>query len=367
MSIAFLDLKSPHLEIRNELDAAYYDVIEKGIFINGPQLEAFENEFAIACGSRHCVGVGNGLDALKLILHSCGIGPGDEVIVPANTFIATWLAVTHVGATPVPVEPLIETYNIDPEQIESSINARTRAIIPVHLYGQPANMNAINEIAKRKGLIVIEDAAQSQGAVYHGRYSGSLAFAAAHSFYPGKNLGALGDAGAITTNDDDLARRLRMIRNYGSTIKYRHEMLGFNSRLDELQAAFLRVKLRRLPIWNERRRQIANRYKDGLLGLSDIILPSDSNQVLSSWHLYVVRTKQREAIQIALNQKGIETGIHYPKSPHLQEAYAASGFNVGSFPLTEKIQTEVLSLPIGPHMNLEDADLVIRELRNINF
>lgn len=364
--ISFLDLNIVNAEIREELDRAYREVIDSGNFISGRQLQSFESEYASACGSKHCIGVGNGLDALRLILHAYGIGPGDEVIVPSNTFIATWLAVSHVSATPVPVEPLESTFNIDPSKIVAAITPRTRAIIPVHLYGQPAEMDTINEIASSYGLKVIEDAAQSQGAIFRGRLSGSLGDAAGHSFYPGKNLGALGDAGAITTDDDELASNLRMIRNYGSSVKYEHKIVGFNSRLDELQAAFLRVKLRRLKIWNKRRRAIASNYQAGLAGLKDCLLPKESSHMESVWHLYVVRTSRRIKLQEALLDQGIHTGIHYPTAPHLQGAYATAGFAEGSFPISEKIHSEVVSLPMGPHLNDSDVGVVIRAVREFD-
>jgi dTDP-4-amino-4,6-dideoxygalactose transaminase len=365
-NISFLDLNLPHTEIRDELDNAYRKVMDSGIFINGPQLEAFEAEYATECGTKYCIGVANGLEALRLILQAYSIGPGDEVIVPTNTFIATWLAVSHVGATPVPVEPLESTFNIDPSLIEAAITSRTRAIIPVHLYGQPAEMDAINMIAKRYGLKVIEDAAQSHGAVYRNRFSGSLADAAAHSFYPGKNLGALGDAGAITTDDIAVDSRLRMLRNYGSKVKYQHEMIGFNSRLDELQAAFLRVKLRKLSLWNARRRSIASMYHTELADLSDCVLPQVPKYIEPSWHLFVIRSKRRGSMIEALRAQGIETGIHYPTAPHLQGAYVTAGFCIGSFPLSEKIHAEALSLPIGPHLCEVNVKKVVQVLREFD-
>jgi dTDP-4-amino-4,6-dideoxygalactose transaminase len=258
--VPFLDLGQTYLELKDEIDAAYQRVMRSGWFILGAEVEAFEREWAAYCGARHCVGVGNGLDALHLILRAYGIGAGDEVIVPANTYIATWLAVSHAGASVVPVEPRVATYNLDPERIEAAITTRTRAIIAVHLYGQPAEMDAINDVARKHNLRVIEDAAQSHGAAYHGRRAGGLGDAAGWSFYPGKNLGAFGDAGAITTNDDELAARLRTLRNYGSQVKYVNQVQGYNSRLDELQAAILRVKLPHLDAWNMRRLQIADFY-----------------------------------------------------------------------------------------------------------
>jgi dTDP-4-amino-4,6-dideoxygalactose transaminase len=255
--VPFLDLKAAHAELRAELDAAYARVMDSGWFVLGDELAAFEAEFAAYCGARHCVGVGNGLDALHLILRAMQIGPGDEVIVPANTYIATWLAVSYAGAAPVPVEPDPRTFNLDPARVEAAVTPRTKAVMPVHLYGQPADVDAVREVAARHGLRVIEDAAQAQGARYRGRAAGSLADAAGFSFYPGKNLGAAGDAGAVTTDDDALAAELRRLRNYGSPAKYQHDVKGFNSRLDELQAAVLRVKLRRLDEWNARRAAVA--------------------------------------------------------------------------------------------------------------
>ena len=259
-TVSFLDLATLHLSIRPQLDAAYTRVMDSGWFIAGPELDAFESEFARYCDVEHCVGVGNGLDAIHLLLRACGIGPGDEVLVPSNTFIATWLAVTQCGATPVPVEPLVATHNIDPALLEAHITTKTRAIIPVHLYGQPADMDPINAVAEKHNLVVIEDAAQAQGARYKGRRVGSLGHAAATSFYPGKNLGALGDGGAVLTSDAHIAKKIRQLRNYGSEVKYQHQVQGYNSRLDEMQAAFLRVKLSTLDAWNDRRRQIASTY-----------------------------------------------------------------------------------------------------------
>jgi dTDP-4-amino-4,6-dideoxygalactose transaminase len=349
MTISFLDLKSPYLELKEELDCAYRRVMESGWYILGEEVESFEREFADYCGVRHCVGVGNGLEALHLILRAYGIGSGDEVIVPANTYIATWLAVSHAGAVPVPVEPDECTYNIDPSQIEAAITPRTKAIIPVHLYGQPADMLPINNIANRYGLKVIEDAAQGHGARYRSKRVGGLGDAAGFSFYPGKNLGAIGDAGAITTNDDFLADRLRILRNYGSCKKYINEVKGYNSRLDELQAAFLRIKLQKLDLWNERRKILAAEYALLLMG-SELVLPYVPDYVEPAWHLYVVRCREREELQKCLAGAGVGTLIHYPVPPHLQDAYLECGFSCGSFPLSERFAKEVLSLPMGPHL-----------------
>ena len=360
--VPFLDLRAPYLELKDEIDAAMLSVADSGWFLLGDALKAFEEEFARYAGAKHCVGVANGLDALHLSLRAMGIGEGDEVIVPSNTYIATWLAVTQVGATPVPVEPVLETYNIDPSAIESAITPRTRAILPVHLYGLPADMDPIREIAKRHGLLVLDDAAQAQGASDRGRRVGALADATAWSFYPGKNLGAFGDAGAVTTNDDGIADRLRVLRNYGSRVKYVNEVRGFNSRLDDIQAAVLRVKLRHLDEWNARRRRLASRYNEAFADLG-LALPVESGDDKSCWHLYVVRTQERDELKRALASRGIECLIHYPIPPHRQQAYAALGFASGAFPIANRIHDEVLSLPIGPHLTDADQDRVIDAVR----
>ncbi len=352
MRVPFLDLKSAHHEVRAELDAAFNRVLDSGWFVMGPELEALEAEFADYCGVDYCVGVGNGLEALHLLLRAYGIGPGDEVIVPSNTFIATWLAVSQCGATPVPVEPDIDTYNIDPLRIGAALTARTRAIMPVHLYGQPADMDPINEIAGRHGLVVIEDAAQAQGARYKSRRAGSLGHAAGTSFYPGKNLGALGDGGAILTNDQAIADKVRRLRNYGSEIKYQHELMGYNSRLDELQAALLRAKLRMLDEWNWRRNDIARTFQQALVGCG-AGLPHIPEWADPVWHLYVIRSPVREALQSFLQARGIDTLIHYPIPPHRQKCYA--GHSWSELPIADRLAREVLSLPIYPTMNLAQA------------
>jgi dTDP-4-amino-4,6-dideoxygalactose transaminase len=364
-TIPFLDLKSPYKELKAEIDEAYQRVMESGWYIFGEEVEAFEQEFAAYCGVKHCIGVGNGLEALHLILRAYNFGPGDEVIVPANTFIATWLAVSYAGATPIPVEPDLNTYNLDPFRIEAAITGSTRAIMPVHLYGQPANMDPILRIARRYNLKVIEDAAQAHGAYYKGRPAGSFGDAAGWSFYPGKNLGALGDAGAITTNDDELADKVRVLRNYGSHVKYYNEVKGYNSRLDPMQAAFLRVKLRHLDEWNQRRRSIAVRYLDELAKVSDLILPVILEDTEPSWHLFVVRYPQRDELQKYLTQAGIGTLIHYPVPPHLAGAYAELGIKSDTYPIAEQLANTVLSLPIGPHLGEEEAEFVIYTLQSI--
>lgn len=356
--IPFLDLKAPHVELRDEIQAAIDRVLSSGWYILGPELETFEAEYATYCGTSHCIGVANGLDALHLALRAMDIGPGDEVIVPSNTYIATWLAVSQCGATPVPVEPVEATYNIDPTLIESAITPRTKAILPVHLYGQPAEMDPILAIASRHGLRVLEDAAQAHGARYKGRRIGGHGDAVAWSFYPGKNLGALGDAGAVTTNDLELAERIRVLRNYGSRVKYVNEVRGYNSRLDPLQAAVLRVKLLHLDDWNTRRAKVASAYLAGLAG-TWLVLPQVPAWVEPAWHLFVVRDPKRETLQQRLNGAGVGGLIHYPIPPHKQQAYSDAGFAADAFPLASRMADEVLSLPIGPHLTMAQANAVI--------
>lgn len=358
--IPFVDLTRQHQRIAKELEAAMKGVLDSGWFIQGPQLEAFEQEFAAYCEVDHCVGVGNGLDALVLLLRAYGIGPGDEVIVPTNTFIATWLAVTAVGATIVPVEPDERTHNLSPALVEARITPRTRCVMPVHLYGQPADMDPIMALAERHGLVVIEDNAQAQGALYKGRPTGSLGHAAATSFYPGKNLGALGDGGAVVTRDPAIARRVRMLRNYGSEKKYDHQALGCNSRLDEIQAAVLRIKLRRLGEWNEERRAIAARY-DALLAGLPVIVPEVPEWATPVWHLYVIRSEQRDALQAHLQIQGIQTVIHYPVPPHQQACYA-SEMAGASHPLAEVLCGEVLSLPMYPGLTEAEQQRVAQAI-----
>lgn len=362
MKVPFLDLKASYLELKEELDAAYERVLESGRYVLGREVQEFEEEFAAYCGAGHCVGVANGLDALHLILRACGIGEGDEVIVPSNTYIATWLAVSYAGARPVPVEPDESTCNIDPGLVEAAITPRTRAIIPVHLYGQPADMDPVCEIAGRHGLKVVEDAAQAHGARYKGRRAGSLGDAAGFSFYPGKNLGAVGDGGAVLTNDAELANRVRLLRNYGSQAKYHNEVRGFNSRLDELQAAFLRVKLTRLDEWNERRGSLAAWYLKALEHIPDLTPPSVPGWAEPVWHLFVARHPRRDDLRQRLEDKGIGTLIHYPVPPHLSAAYADEGWKRDDFPATEFMAGEVLSLPMGPHVREDQASEVSRAI-----
>lgn len=359
--IPFLDLRESYLELKSEFDSTYQRVMNSGWYIQGEEIKSFESEFADYCNVKHCIGVGNGLDALHLILRAMDIGKGDEVIVPSNTFIATWLAVSYAGATPVPIEPDEATYNIDPERIEAAITEKTKAIMPVHLYGQPADMDPILKIAGRYHLKVIEDAAQAHGARYKGKRTGGLGDAAGFSFYPGKNLGAFGDGGAVTTNDDNLAERVRSLRNYGSQIKYQHKIKGFNSRLDELQAVFLRVKLRKLNDWNKRRQKIAELYLKGLGDLSDLTLPYVTDWAEPVWHLFVIRTTKRDQLQKHLEENGIQTLIHYPVPPHKQGAYKE--MNNLKLPLSEKIHRQVLSLPISPTISEEDISRVVKAIK----
>lgn len=363
MKVDFLDLGRLHKPIRERLDEAYHRVVDSGWFIMGAELTAFESEFAAYCDVKHCIGVGNGLEALHLLLRAYGIGPGDEVIVPSNTFIATWLSVSQCGATPIPVEPNIHTHNIDPSLIEAAITPRTRAIMPVHLYGQPADMDPINMLARKYGLIVIEDAAQAQGARYKGRRVGSLGDAAGTSFYPGKNLGALGDGGAVLTNNDAIADKVKQLRNYGSSVKYQHELSGYNSRLDEMQAAFLREKLNFLEDWNSKRRSVAATYTAMLDGLK-CDLPFTPDFAESVWHLYVIRSKERNSLKEYLEKQGISTVIHYPIPSHQQACY--SECRNYSLNISETLASEVLSLPISPDITYGEIDYVCQAIKKFH-
>lgn len=365
MNVPFFDLRPLHRELRPELDAAWARVLESGSYILGDEVEAFERELAAFCGARHAIGVGNGLDALHLILRGMGITEGDEVLVPATTFIATWLAVSQAGARPVPVEVDPATANLDPARIEAAITPRTRAVIAVHLYGQPADMDALAEVCRPRGIRIVEDAAQAHGAGYRGRRAGALGDAAAFSFYPTKNLGALGDAGAVTTDDDALAERVRLLRNYGSKVKYQHEIEGFNTRLDPLQCALLRVKLAHLDRETQMRREIAARYLRELAGIERLRLPSVLPGTEPVWHLFVVRHPRRDDLRRELERRGIGTLIHYPVAPHQTEVYARQGWKAGDFPLSEELADTVLSLPMGPHLTPEMQDAVVAALREL--
>ncbi len=356
--VELFDLKAAHDALREPLENAWRHVLDRGVFIDGNELRRFEDDFARYCGARHGVGVGNGLDALRLILEGHGIGPDDEVIVPAHTFIATWLSVTAVGAMPVPVDADEKTMNIDSERVERSITPRTRAIIAVHLYGQPAPMDKLRALADHHGLFLLEDAAQAHGARWRGARVGGLGDAAAFSFYPGKNLGALGDAGMVVCNDAELAARIRRLRNYGAEEKYHHDCIGGNSRLDELQAAFLNEKLRVLDGWNGRRRVCAAIYEDALRDIPGLLLPMVGSGALPVWHQYVIRVEQRDALADWLERNDIGHGIHYPMPPHLSPAYRDhyQGFDL---PVSEALAASVLSLPMGPHLGIEQQRRVI--------
>ncbi len=362
MKVPFNDFAPAYQELKAELDEAFARFMASGWYVLGKEVEAFEQEYAAYCGAKYCVGVGNCLDALHLVLRAWKIGRGDEVIVPTNTYIATWLAISHAGGVPVPVEPDPLTFNLDPARIEAAITPRTKAIMPVHLYGQPADMDPIMAVAEKHGLKVLEDAAQAQGARYKGRRAGALGHAAGHSFYPTKNLGAFGDAGAVTTDDGELADQVRTLRNYGSKKRYYNETIGYNSRLDELQAALLRVKLRRLDDWNARRSKIAAFYLTGLKAehatqgagagsrKPGLVLPFVPDYAEPVWHLFVIRHPQRDMLQQRLLESGVDTIIHYPIPPHLSKAYEGRIAMRGSCPIAESMAGSVLSLPLGPHL-----------------
>lgn len=353
MTIEFLDVRAAYLELQDEIDSAILRVLNSGWYILGPELEHFESEFANYCEVTSCVGVSDGLAALYLTLLAMGVKEGDEVIVPSNTFIATWLAVSQCGAIPVPVEPDPATYNIDPKKIENAITGNTKAIIPVHLYGRPADMDPIMDIGKRYGLWVLEDAAQAHGAVYKGKKVGSLGDAAAWSFYPGKNLGAMGDGGAVTTSNAGLAEKICKLRNYGSDVKYKHDVVGFNSRLDPIQAAALRVKLKYLDRWNSRRSEVAQIYKQKIKH-TDILLPGDCSDITSAWHLFVIRSKYRNELIDHFKSSGVPTLVHYPIPAHAQNAYCMPI----QLPIAENLSREVLSIPIGPHLKHEQVEYI---------
>jgi len=360
-AVPLVDLRAAYDELAEELDEAARRVMSSGRYVLGPEVESFEESFAEYCGTQYCVGLSNGLDALRLILEAYGIGDGDEVIVPSHTFIATWLAVSQTGAKPVPVEPDELTFNIDPSRIVAAITSATKAIVPVHLYGLPADMDPILEVARKYDLKVIEDAAQAHGARYKGERTGSLGHAAAFSFYPAKNLGAFGDAGAVTTDDPELASRVRLLRNYGSEKKYVNLVQGFNCRLDPLQAAFLSVKLRYLDQWNERRRSIARVYCSYLDSTSIVRqrVPEYANPV---WHLFVVRCDDRSRLSRELQERGVQTLVHYPVPPHLQPAYAKDSVGTPRQLIAERLASEVLSVPIHPFQSEESTHRVVDAL-----
>ncbi|MDC3255848.1 DegT/DnrJ/EryC1/StrS family aminotransferase [bacterium] len=361
--IPFLDLNAATDELRKELDDAYHRFMDSGWYVLGKEVEAFESEYAAYCEAKHCVGVGTGLDALTLALRALDVGVGDEVIVPTNTYIATWLAVTQVGATIVPVEPDEHTYNINPELLQAAITGRTKVILPVNLYGQPVDYDSIMSMAESAGAKVVIDNAQAQGARYKGRRVGGIADIECHSFYPSKNLGAFGEAGAVTTNDQALADRIRILRNYGSKIRYHNDECGTNSRIDALQAAFLRVKLRHLDEWNARRQSIASTYLQDLQGVERLQLPVVPNYALPVWHLFVVRCHSRDSLRQHLTNQGIGTQIHYPIPPHHSKAYKDDR-QWPEFPVAEEAARTILSLPMGPHLSQRQQETVSVALRS---
>jgi dTDP-4-amino-4,6-dideoxygalactose transaminase len=363
VTVPILDLTSAYEEIRTEIDEAVQRVVASGWYIGGAEVEAFERSYAAYCDVAHCVGVANGLDALHLALRAMDVGPGDEVIVASNSYIATLLAVSAVGATPVMVEPDPRTYNLDPSAIEAAITPRTRVVLPTHLYGQPADLDPILDVVRRHKLKLLEDAAQAHGARYKGRPLGGHGDVVAWSFYPTKNLGAMGDAGAITTNDPDIARRIKILANYGSVTRYVNEVKGVNSRLDPVQAAILGVKLKHLDEWNDRRRTIASVYQSALAD-AGIVLPHVPNWSDPAWHLFVIQTTDRPLLQERLTAAGVQTQIHYPIPPHLQQAYEDLPYSKGDFPVAEALADRVLSIPIGPHLTLQQAEIVAAAIRN---
>ncbi|NML68046.1 DegT/DnrJ/EryC1/StrS family aminotransferase [Hymenobacter sp. RP-2-7] len=363
MHIPFLSFAGQHEAIRAEVLAAMAGVYDRQWFVLGEQVAGFEREYSQVSGVAYTVGVGNGLDALHLSLRALGVQPGDEVLVPSNTYVATWLAVTQAGGVPVPVEPDPRTSNLDPARLAAAITPRTRGVLPVHLYGQPCEMTTILEVAARYGLWVVEDNAQAQGATWQGQPTGSFGQANATSFYPSKNLGALGDGGAVTTNDASLAHKLRQLRNYGTDQRYVSETLGYNSRLDELQAAVLRVKLPYLTTWTQQRRQLAAWYGHYLADILGLRLPTVAAGAEPVWHLYIVRTARRAALQQHLAAAGIETLVHYPVPPHLQPAYASLGLGKGALPIAEELAATCLSLPLWPGMTEEMVARVAQAIR----
>jgi dTDP-4-amino-4,6-dideoxygalactose transaminase len=363
VKVPLIDVRAGYVELKAEIDEAIAGVLDRGLAILGPQVEAFEEEFARYIGASHCIGVGSGLDALRLALLAAEVGPGDEVVVPGNTFIATWLAVSQVGARPVPVEPDEDSQTLCPATLEAAITPRTKAVIPVHLFGVPANMGPILAMARQRGLFVLEDAAQAHGARYRGSRVGAIGDAAAWSFYPTKNLGAFGDAGAITTNDGALAGRLRLLRNYGSRAKYFHEMRGTNSRLDEIQAALLRVKLRHLDTWNARREHLAGLYLEGIVH-PGVRLPTVPAWANSSWYVFVIRCPARDALQRHLLARGVDSLVHYPVPPARQVAYRDLGIAEDQLPVSDRLAGEVLSIPMGPHVGPDQAAWVMESVRS---
>lgn len=361
MNIPVVNLKKQYQIYHRDIDKAIKSVLDSTHFILGEEVDRFEEEFAKFCETKYCVGLDNGISALELGMRALGIGPGDEVITPVNSFIASSAAISFTGAKPVLVDCLPDTYNIDPEKIEKAINKKTKAIMPVHLYGQIADMDSIMAIAKKKDLFIIEDACQAHGAVYKGKKAGSLGDLSAFSFYPGKNLGAYGDAGALVTSKKEIAEKVRMMRNYGQKEKYHHLSLAWNRRLDSIQAAVLRVKLRHLPFWNQKRKEHALLYNE-LLNNTKVITPFEIKNVVSIYHIYCLRVEKREKLQQYLQNKGIMTGIHYPIPIHLQKAYCDLGYKKGDFPIAEKLSKEILSLPMYPELTKEEIKYISRNI-----
>ena len=363
MKVPFLDLKAQGAAIRGEVDAAIGKVLDEAAFAGGPFVKAFEDEFARFCGCTHAVGVGNGTDALWAALIAFGVGPGDEVITAPNTFIATAEAISFCGAQPVFVDVDEKTCTMDPALLQKAITKRTRAVIPVHLFGQTADMNPIMAIAKKHGLVVIEDACQAHGALYQGKPAGSIGDAGCFSFYPGKNLGAYGEAGAVVTSNDDAAAKMRVFREHGQPKKYFHDMIGWNCRMDGMQAAVLSVKLKHLPAWNEARRKHAQQYNQLLAGIPGILLPHEAGYAQHVYHIYALRNGRRDELMTSLGDKGIASGIHYPVPLHLTGAYQHLGYKEGSFPVSERIARELVSLPMFPELNQEQIKYVVAGIK----
>jgi dTDP-4-amino-4,6-dideoxygalactose transaminase len=363
MSVPFVDLKAQYQSLKKEIDPVMLDVVANTQFILGPAVKKFEEDFAFYCEARHSIGLNSGTAALTLLLQAHHIGPGDECIVPANTFFATAEGVSSIGATPVFVDCEAESALIDRLKIEAVITKKTKAILPVHLYGQPADMDEIHAIAQKHHLHVIEDACQAHGATYKGKKAGSLADGAAFSFYPGKNLGAYGDAGGVTTNDEGIAKTIRMLRDHGSDVKYHHELVGWNERMDGIQGAVLDIKLKYLDNWNKSRYEHAQSYQEALNGIGDIRFIEEKKDRTQIYHLFVIRTSKRDALQRHLNDAGIQSGIHYPIPLHLQKAYTSLGHKKGDFPNAEKLCDEILSLPMFPELTESLIDEVVSSVK----
>lgn len=362
MRVPYFDIKAHYDSIASDLEKAFKTVLESQRIILGPQVKQFEEEYASFSGAKYCVGVGCGLDAITLSLDAVGIGTGDEVIVPSNAYIAALDAISRLGAVPIFVEPKEDTYNINPAQIEGAITKKTKAIIPVHFFGQSCEMGPILKISKKHSIHIVEDNAQSHGSTYKGKKTGSFGIANATSFYPTKNIGALGEAGAVTTNKKNISNKISILRNYGEKSKYENILIGYNSRLDELQAAFLLVKLKKINLWMKKRIWIATQYERGLKGVGDLVLPTTEKNVINVFHIFPIRTKFRAKLQEYLFKQNVGTSVHYPKPPYLQKAYSHLGIKKGSFPIAERLSSTSLSLPIYPEMTSEQAEYVIENI-----